>query len=133
MSNLTQVRAVAIAAFFLGVGLAGQPLQIGHVLVAAGVIVLLALALQRPGSPLQIFAVAFFGVLIATSLSHAYIGPSTRPASFAEQLYLNVYPGSGVVGIGLGLLGAASLGRKDAPKAIAAIGAVVGVALFFLL
>ncbi|HZY98752.1 MAG TPA: hypothetical protein VFE36_04195 [Candidatus Baltobacteraceae bacterium] len=133
MSRLTQVRAVGIAAFFLGVGLAGQPLQIGHALVAAAVIVLLTLALSRPASPLQIFAVAFFGVLIATSLSHAYIGPSTRPASFAQQLYLNVYPGSGVVGVGLGLLGAASLGRKDAPKVIAAIGAVVGVALFFLL
>lgn len=133
MSKLTQVRAVGIAAFFLGVGLAGQPLQIGHVLVAAAVILLLTLALQRPGSPVQIFAVAFFGVLIATALSHAYIGPSTRPASFAEQLYLNIYPGSGVVGVGLGLLGAASLGRKDAPKVIAVIGAVVGVALFFLL
>jgi hypothetical protein len=133
LSRLTQVRAVGIAAFFLGVGLAGQPLQIGHVLVAAAVIVLLTLALSRPGTPLQIFAVAFFGVLIATALSHAYVGPSTRPASFAEQLYLNVYPGSGVVGLGLGLLGAASLGRKDAPKVIAAIGVVVGVGLFFLL
>lgn len=133
MSKLTQVRAVGIAAFFLGVGLAGEPFQIGHVLVAAGIVVLLTLALSRPGSPVQIFAVAFFGVLIATALSHAYVGPSTRPASFAQQLYLNVYPGSGVVGVGLGLLGAASLGRKDAPKVIAAIGAVVGVALFFLL
>lgn len=131
--QLTQVRAVGIAAFFLGVGLAGQPLLIGHALIAAAAIVLLTLSLQRPGTPLQIFAVAFFGVLIAVALSHAYIGPSTRPASFAEQLYLNIYPGSGVVGVGLGLLGAASLGRKDAPKVIAVIGAVVGVALFFLL
>ena len=133
MSRLTQVRATGIAAFFLGVGLAGQPFQIGHVLIAAAIIVLLTLALSRPESPLQIFVLAFFGVLIATSLSHAYVGPSTRPASFAEQLYLNVYPGSGVVGVGLGLLGAASLGRKDAPKVIAVIGAIVGVALFFLL
>jgi hypothetical protein len=128
-----QVVAVGIAAFFLGVGLAGQPFQIGHVLVAAAILAILTFALQRPGTPVQIFAVAFFGVLIVTALSHAYIGPSTRPASFAEQLYLNVYPGSGVVGLGLGLLGAASLGRKDAPKVIAAIGAIVGVVLFFLL
>ena len=133
MSKLTQVRGVGIAAFFLGIGLAGAPLQIGHVVIAAAVVLLLTLALQRPGSPLQIFVVAFFGVLIAVSLSHAYIGPSTRPASFAEQLYLNVYPGSGVVGLALGLLGAASLGRKDAPKVIAAIGIAVGIALFFLL
>ena len=130
---LTQIRATGIAAFFLGIGLAGQPLQIGHVIVAAVVVAVLTLALQRPGTPLQVFVVGFFGVLIATALSHAYVGPSTRPASFVGQLYLNLYPGSGVVGFGLGLLGAASHGRRDAPKVIAAIGAIVGILLFFLL
>jgi hypothetical protein len=130
---VTQVRAVAIAALFLGVGLAGEPLQPVHVLVAALLIAVLTLALERPGKPLQIFAVAFFGVLIAASLAHAYIGPSMRASALAHQFYLNLYPGCGVIGIGLGLLGAASHGRKDAPKVIAAIGAVVGTALFFLL
>jgi hypothetical protein len=126
-----QVRAVGIAAVFLGAGLAGEPLQPTHVLVAALVVALLTLALERPGTPLQIFAVAFFGVLISAALAHAYIGPAIRPATFAHQFYLNLYPGCGIVGIGLGLLGAASHGRRDAPKVIAAIGAVVGVVLFF--
>ena len=130
---MNQVRAVAVAALFLGVGLAGEPLQPVHVLIAAGVLAILALALERPGTPLQVFVVGFFGVLIATALSHAYVGPAFRPQTFAQQLYLNVYPGSGVVGIGLGLLGAASDGRKDAPKVIAAIGALVGVVLLLLL
>lgn len=132
MSSLTQVRAVGIAAFFLGIGLAGEPFEPVRVLIAAVALAVLTLALQRPGSPVQVFVVAFFGVLIATALAHMSIGPSTR-ANFAQQFYLNIYPGSGVVGVGLGLLGAASLGRRDAPKVIAAIGAVVGVALFFLL
>ncbi|HVA32653.1 MAG TPA: hypothetical protein VNG31_00805 [Candidatus Baltobacteraceae bacterium] len=130
---MTQVRAVGIAAFFLGVGLAGQPLQLAHVLIAAGVVALLSVALERPGTPLQIFVVALFGVLVTTALAHAYVGPSMRPATFAEQLYLGLYPGSGVVGVGLGLLGAASHGRRYAPRAISGIGAIVGVALFFLL
>jgi hypothetical protein len=130
---VTQVRAVGIAAFFLGIGLAGEPFQPGRALLAAILVAILTLALQRPGTPLQVFAVGFFGVLGATALAHAYVGPSMRPQAFAHQLYLNVYPGAGVVGIGLGLLGAASLGRKDAPKVIAALGAIVGVVLFFLL
>jgi len=130
---VTQIRAVGIAAFFLGLGLAGEPLQPLQALVAAIAVAVLALALARPGTPLQIFAVAFFGVLITTALSHAFIGASTRPTAFAQQLYLNVYPGTGVVGVGLGLLGAASQGRKHAPTVIAALGAIVGLALFFLL
>jgi hypothetical protein len=130
---MTQARAVGIAAVFLGIGLAGEPLLPLRVLVAAVVVAILTLALQRPGTPLQIFVIGFFGVLIATALAHAYVGPSMRPTTFAQQFYLNIYPGSSVVGIGLGLLGAASLGRRDAPKVIAAIGALVGVALFFLL
>jgi hypothetical protein len=130
---VTQVRAVAIAALFLGVGLAGEPLQPVHVLVAALVLLVLALALERPGTPLQIFVVAFFGVLISTGLAHAFVGPSLRISTFAQQLYFNLYPGCGVIGVGLGLLGAASHGRKHAPAVIAAIGAVVGIALFFLL
>jgi len=133
LSNLTQVRAVGIAAFFLGIGLAGEPLQPFRALLAAIVVAVLTLALQRPGTTLQIFAVAFFGVLIATALAHLAIGPSTRPAAFAHEFYLSVYPGSGVVGVGLGLLGAASAGRPHAPRVIAAIGAIVGVLLFFLL
>jgi hypothetical protein len=130
---MTQIRAVGIAAFFLGIGLAGAPLQPLQAFVAAIVVAVLALALARPGKPIQIFAVAFFGVLISTSLAHAFVGPSTRPTAFAQQLYLNVYPGTGVVGIGLGLLGAASSGRKYAPPVIAGIGAIVGLGLFFLL
>ena len=130
---MTQIRAIGIAAFFLGTGLAGEPLQPLHALVGAIAVAVLVIALARPGTPLQIFVVAFFGVLLSTALAHAYIGASTRPTTFAQQLYLNVYPGTGVVGIGLGLLGAASLGRKNAPPVIAAIGAIVGIGLFFLL
>jgi hypothetical protein len=128
---MTQVRAVAIAALFLGTGLAGEPFQPVHVLIAAIVLGVLALALERPGTPLQIFVVAFFGVLISTAFAHAYIGPAMHVSTFAQQAYFNLYPGCGVIGIGLGLLGAASHGRKHAPKVIAAIGAVVGVVLFF--
>ncbi len=130
---MTHVRAVGIAAFFLGIGLAGEPLQPGHALIAALVIAILTLALQRPGTPLQIFVVSFFGVLLSTALAHAYVGPSIRPTTFAHQLYLNVYPGTGVVGIGLGLLGAASYGRTYAPTVIVIIGVIVGTVLFFLL
>lgn len=130
---MTHVRAVGIAAFCLGIGLAGEPLQPGHALIAALVVAILTLALQRPGTPLQIFVVSFFGVLLATALAHAFVGPSIPPTAFAHQLYLNVYPGSGVIGVGLGLLGAASYGRENAPTVIVIIGATVGAVLFFLL
>jgi hypothetical protein len=127
------VRAVAVAAFLLGMGLAGEPFEPLPLLLAVAVVAILAFALERPGKPLQIFCVGFFGVLATVALAHARFGPSSRPGAVVDQLYLNLYPGSGVVGIGLGLLGASSAGRKHAPRTIAAIGAVVGVALFFLL
>ncbi|MBV8374851.1 MAG: hypothetical protein JO302_05015, partial [Candidatus Eremiobacteraeota bacterium] len=99
---MRHVRAVGIAAVFLGIGLAGEPLQPFHVLVAAIVVTVLVLALERPGTPLQIFVVAFFGVIVSAALAHAYIGPSMRVATFARQLYFNLYPGCGVIGVGLG-------------------------------
>lgn len=121
---MKQTLAVALAALFLGVGLAGQPLLPLRVVAAAIVLGLLALimaelARQLPrhlGNGLAVFVMGFLGTMIACY----------------TQIQA-VYPGTGVVGFGLGALAAASLGRRDAPKAIAVIGVVVGTGLFFLL
>lgn len=113
---MTQTRAVALAALFLGVGLAGEPLAPLRLLIAAAILALLAGALQSRESGLSVFVMGFLGTLIACYAQHR-----------------DLYPGTGVVGFGLGALAAASLGRRDAPKAIATIGVVVGTIVFFLL
>ena len=132
-THLTHVRATGIAAFCLGVGLAGHPFDPIGALIALLIVAILVLALERPGTVLQTFIVAFGGVLISSILQHATIGPSMRPQTFASQLYFGLYPGSGVVAIGLALLATASHGRRNAPPVIAIIGTLVGLALFFLL
>lgn len=130
---LNHTRATGIAAFFLGVGLAGHPFDLLAALVAGGLILVMVLALERPGTPFKAFLVGLVGVLVVAALQHVTIGPSMHPQVFAYQLYFGLYPGSGVVGLGLGLLSAASFGRPHAPYAMAVIGTLVGVALFFLL
>jgi len=113
---MTQLRAVAIAALFLGVGMAGSPLEPLHVLLAAALLLLFAVALERQPTTLLVFLFGFAGVLLACYVQHS-----------------EVYPGTGVVGVGLGGLAAASYGRPYAPAAVAALGTVIGTTLFFLL
>jgi hypothetical protein len=130
---MTQIRAAAIAAFFLGIGLAGEPFQPIHALVAALIVAILCLVLERNGTPLRGFIVAFLGVMITTALQHADVNPLTAPVDYTGQVYYGLYPGSAVVALGLGLLVAASYGRRTAPEVISGLGAVVGTSLFFLL
>jgi hypothetical protein len=113
---MTQLRAVAIAALILGVGMAGQPLEPLHVLLAGAVLLLLAVAFERNTTTLLVFLFGFAGVLLACYVQHA-----------------EVYPGTGIVGLGLGGLAAASFGRPHAPAAIAVLGTLIGTTLFFLL
>jgi len=134
-----QARATGIAAFFLGIGLAGEPFDWMGALFAALLMAVFTVALERRARTLQIFIIAFFGVIITSMVQHATLGQlighpmrAAAPA-VARQLYFGLYPGSIVVALGLGLLATASLGHKRAPLAIAIIGSLVGVALFFLL
>ncbi len=113
---MTHLRAVAIAAFFLGIGMAGEPFAPLHALLAAGILLIVAIALEPRISNLVIFLVAFVGVLLTCYLQHG-----------------EIYPGTGIVGLGLGGLAASSFGRRTAPAAIVILGTVVGVIIFFLL
>jgi hypothetical protein len=113
---MTQLRAVAVAAFFLGIGMAGEPLAPMHALLAAGILLLIAIALEQRTSALVMFLVGFVGVLLACYLQHG-----------------EFYPGTGIVGLGLGGLAASSFGRRTAPVAVAVVGTVVGTSLFFLM
>ena len=113
---VNQTRAVAIAAFFLGIGMAGEPFVPLRAALAAGILLLVAVAVERRASPLVTFLVAFVGVMLTCYLQHD-----------------EIYPGTGIVGIGLGALAAASLGRRTAPALVATLGTVVGAGLFFLL
>jgi hypothetical protein len=113
---MTQMVAVAVAAFFLGLGMAGEPFAPQRALLAIALLLLIAVLAGRRTSPLIVFLFALTGVLLTCYLQHG-----------------EIYPGTGVVGIGLGGLAAASLGRRTAPHLIAALGTVVGVTLFFLL
>ncbi len=112
----TQLLAVAIAAFFLGIGLAGEPLVPLRAIVAGVVLVVAAIVLGRRASALVIFLVGFLGVLLTCYLQR-------------QDYYLL---GSGVVALGLGGLAASSYGRRTAPFIIVAVGAIVGAGLFFL-
>jgi hypothetical protein len=111
-----QLVAVAIAAFFLGIGLAGEPLAPLRAIVAGVVLVATAIVLSRRASPLVAFLVGFFGVLFACYLQR-------------QDYYLL---GTGVVALGLGGLAASSFGRNLAPAVIVAVGAIVGAGLFFV-
>jgi hypothetical protein len=113
---VTQLLAVAIAAFFLGIGLAGEPLAPLRAIVAGVVLVVAAILLGRRASPLLTFLMGFFGVLFACYLQH-------------QDYYLL---GTGVISLGLGGLAASSFGRRMAPAVIVALGAIIGAGLFFV-
>jgi hypothetical protein len=113
---MTQLLAVAVAAFFLGLGMAGEPFAPLHALLALAILLVIATALGRSTSPLVTFLFGLGGVLFACYLQHA-----------------EIYPGTAIVGIGLGGLAASSLGRRTAPALVAVLGTVVGTSLFFLL
>jgi len=110
-----QLIAAAVASVFLGVGLAGEPLLPLRALLAAVLVVGTATLLSRRASPMLVFFVSFFGVLLTHFLQD-------------EDPYLL---GTGVVALALGALAAASYGRRHAPEFLIAIGAVVGAGLFF--
>lgn len=112
---MTQLGAVAVAAFFLGIGLAGEPLGPLRALIAGAVLIAVVILLGSRASPLTTFLVAFFGVVLTCFAQHGA-----------------VYPGTGVVALGLGGLAASSFGRRMAPALIASLGAVIGSGLFFL-
>jgi hypothetical protein len=130
---MTQMRAAAIAAFFLGIGLAGEPLMPLHALVAALLLMILVLLLERNPTPLKGFIVAFVGVLLTSAIQHADSNLLVAPVDYTGQVWYGLYPGSGVVALGLGILVATSFGRRTAPEVISGLGAVVGTSLFFLL
>jgi hypothetical protein len=113
---MTQLVAVAIAAFFLGVGMAGEPLAPLRALLAITILLLMAIAFERVQTPLVLFLFGLSGVLLTCYIQHD-----------------EIYPGTGIVGIGLGGLAAASLGRRTAPALVAVLGSVVGAGLYFLL
>lgn len=113
---MTQLRAVAIAAFFLGIGMAGEPFAPRQALLALALLFLLAIALEGRASAFVAFVFGFAGVLLTCYLQHG-----------------EIYPGTGIVGLGLGGLAASSMGRRTAPAAVAVLGTVVGTGLFFLL
>jgi len=115
-SPMTQPLAVAIAAFFLGLGMAGEPFAPQHALLAIAILLLIAAALGRRASTLILFLFGLTGVLLTCYVQHQ-----------------EIYPGTGIVGIGLGALAAASNGRPLAPAVIAVLGTLVGITLFFLL
>jgi hypothetical protein len=113
---VTQLRAVAIAAFFLGIGMAGEPFAPLHALLAGALLLLFAVALEPRSSPLIIFLFALAGVLLTCDLQHG-----------------EIYPGTGIVALGLGGLAASSFGRRTAPAVVAVLGTVVGAGIFLLL
>ncbi|HZY96513.1 MAG TPA: hypothetical protein VFE35_05385 [Candidatus Cybelea sp.] len=113
---MTQLRAVAIAAFFLGIGMAGEPFAPQKALLAAALLLLFAVALEPRTSPLIIFLFALAGVLLTCDLQHG-----------------EIYPGTGIVGLGLGGLAASSFGRQTAPALVVVLGTLLGAGLFFLL
>jgi hypothetical protein len=130
--SMTQMRAAAIAAFFLGIGLAGTPLIWIHALAAALLLAILTLLLERKPTQLRAFILAFLGVLVTAALQHADANPLAAPWDYSGEFYYGLYPGSGVVALGLGLVVAISYGRRTAPEVIGAVGAVVGTSLLFL-
>jgi hypothetical protein len=112
--SMTQLQAVAIAAFFLGMAMAGEPFAALHALLAIAILLLIATAIARVQTPLIVFLLGLSGVLLTCYLQHG-----------------EIYPGTGIVGLGLGGLAAASLGRRTAPAFIAVLGTLVGAGLFF--
>lgn len=113
--GMTQLVAVAVAAVFLGIGLAGEPLLPLRALIAAVLVIGTALLLSRRASPLVTFLVGFLGVIVTHFLQD-------------QDPYLL---GTGVVALALGALAASSYGRRLAPALIVVLGAAIGAGLFF--
>lgn len=112
---MTQLTAVALAALFLGIGLAGEPLEPWRALIAAALLALCLAAFGRRHTALVLFLVGFLGVIVTCVLQRG-----------------TAYPGTLIVALALGALAASSWGRKMAPAAIATLGAVIGSGLFFI-
>jgi hypothetical protein len=110
-----QLRAIAIATFFLGVGFAGAPFDWRHALIAAVVLAIATLILEHFATPLVAFLLGFFGVVLTCYAQHG-----------------EFYPGLFIVAAGFGFLAGGSIGWRTAPAVFSAVGSVVGVALFFL-
>ncbi|HEY1428168.1 MAG TPA: hypothetical protein VGF18_01240 [Candidatus Tumulicola sp.] len=110
------VAAVAVAAYLLGLGLAGRPFFALHAVVALVIVLVGAAIVSIRPSTLGMFLLGFFGVVVTAYAQHA-------------DGYLL---GTGIVALGLGGLAAASYGRRTAPALIALAGAIVGAGLFFL-
>jgi hypothetical protein len=133
-----QIRATGIAAYFLGIGSAGAPFDPIGALFAAVAILVLVMILERRATTLKTFIVGFFGTLLCSIFQHATLGEllgrqvRTAAPAVATQLYFGVFMLVTIVALGLGLLAASSMGRRRAPVAIATIGTLLGVVLFFL-
>ena len=112
---MTQLRAIAIAAFFLGIGFAGEPFVPMRALIAAVILLVASLIFQRLTTPLVSFIIAFAGLILTCYLQHS-----------------EFYPGEFVVALGFGLLAAASLGWRSAPATVSIVGVAIGTTLFFL-
>ena len=112
---MTQTVAVAVAAVFLGIGLAGEPLLPLRALIAALLVIGTALLLGRRSSPMLAFLIGFLGVIVTHFLQD-------------QDPYLL---GTAVVALALGALAASSYGRRLAPALIVVLGAVIGAGLFF--
>jgi hypothetical protein len=110
------VAAVAVAAYLLGLGLAGRPFFAMHALVALVIVVIGAAIVSIRPSSIGIFLLGFFGVIVTAYAQHT-------------DGYLL---GTGIVALGLGALAVASYGRRLAPVVITLAGAIVGAGLFFL-
>jgi hypothetical protein len=115
-SALSQIAAVAIAAYLLGLGLAGRPLFAVHALIALAIVLAGAIVVSIRPSTLGLFLLGFLGVIVTAYAQHA-------------DGYLL---GTGIVALGLGALAASSYGRRTAPILIALVGALIGAGLFFL-
>lgn len=112
---MTEIAAVAAAAFFLGIGLAGEPLNPFRALLAGAILVAVSLLLGPKASPLVTFLTGFAGVIVTCVLQHGV-----------------AYPGTGILALGLGGLAASAFGRRMAPALIASLGAIIGSGLFFI-
>jgi hypothetical protein len=96
--------------------MAGEPIAPLHALLALALLLLIAATMDRRATPLILFLFGFAGVLLTCYVQHN-----------------EIYPGTGIVGLGLGGLAASSHGRRAAPAVISVLGTLVGVSLYFLL
>jgi hypothetical protein len=110
------VASIAVAAYILGMGLAGRPVFAVHALIALAIVLVGAIVVSVRPSTLGMFLLGFFGVIVTAYAQHT-------------DGYLL---GTGIVALGLGALAASSYGRRTAPILIALVGAVIGCGLFFL-